>query len=68
MSQTLSLGAEELSEGSVIQHTTLGQQQTVVEIAEETIRTVCDDSEFVYPRAQLACELSAGRFEILQSA
>ncbi|AHZ23206.1 hypothetical protein E6P09_01025 [Haloferax mediterranei ATCC 33500] len=65
MTQTLEVAPHVITEGSTIRHATLCTEQTVVEIAEETIRTTQGDEEFVYPREQLALDLSVGRFEVI---
>ncbi|POG56013.1 hypothetical protein [Haloferax marisrubri] len=65
MTQTLEVAPHVITEGSTIRHSTLCTEQTVVEIEDETIRTMYDDEEFVYPREQLAVDLSVGRFEVV---
>lgn len=65
MSQTLEVAPHEITEGSTIRHSTLCEEQTVVEIADQAVRTMCGDQEFVYPRKQLVLDLSVGRFEVV---
>ncbi len=65
MTQTLEVAPHVITEGSTIRHSTLCTEQTVVEIEDETVRTMYDDEEFVYPREQLAVDLSVGRFEVV---
>lgn len=65
MTQTLEVAPHVITEGSTIRHSTLCTEQTVVEIEDETVRTMYDDEEFVYPREQLAVDLSVGRVEVV---
>ncbi|MFC7130806.1 hypothetical protein [Haloferax chudinovii] len=65
MTDALEVAPHVITEGSTIRHSTLCTEQTVVEIEAETVRTIYDDEEFVYPRDQLALDLSVGRFEVV---
>ncbi|KAB1193258.1 hypothetical protein GJR96_07280 [Haloferax sp. MBLA0076] len=65
MSHTLEIVPYEITTGSTIRHSTLCEEQTVLEIDAQSVRTSSGDQEFVYPREQLALDLSVGRFEVV---
>ncbi|WP_396611630.1 hypothetical protein ACH9L7_15750 [Haloferax sp. S1W] len=65
MSKQLAVTSHELTEGATIRHRNLRTEHTVVEITDCVVRTVSEGKEYVYPRDQLALELSAGRSEVV---
>lgn len=65
MSKQLTVTPHELTEGATIRHRNLHTEHTVVEITDCAVRTVSEGEEYVYPRDQLALELSVGRFEVV---
>ncbi|SEO20340.1 hypothetical protein SAMN04487948_10164 [Halogranum amylolyticum] len=65
MTNEIHIASDTITVGSTLQHATLRSVQTVTEITDTAVRMTTDEHEFVYPREQLALELSTGRFELI---